>query len=388
MAYILTKNVRINIEANEMKKYRHLVIFALLLLIFTASCHLPNQNSIATEPVDKVPPSDATDVYPNGKTRFGILLTPANHPNITYDDFVNGMLKAAAVGGHVSYIANWPDAEEAIGILSAIKDVADVLDLITIFQISPTSVNEPAPPGDLPHTFSDPEVRARYLSDVEAIASIQPDYLNIAGEINLMAYFNREEFDHFASLYGQAYDIVKAVSPDTQVGVSYHLTAYFTVPQFDLPNILGPQDFYGISSYPSWTVYEGHYPSIAEIPAEYFDRLKVAFPEAPIIFTEIGWTTAGQGNEADQQAFIRRMPDLLRVANPRFISWAMLHDVQFFSTDIISDELMEELIRVGVDPVLLFEELNSIGLFYRNGAPKPGWYDALDLVFDYPEEDF
>ena len=90
----------------------------------------------------------------------------------------------------------------------------------------------------------------------------------------------------------------------------------------------------------------------------------------------------------DQMRFIQRLPELLRGANPRFITWPMLHDVQFFDLNTISDELRETLDGLDLDPEVLFAEMNAVGLLYREGPPKPGWYEALELVFDYPEESF
>ena len=318
-------------------------------------------------------------------TSFGAILTPANHPDQSAEDFVDAMRKLADLGDHVSYIANWSGGDCNPAILSAIKEAATLLGLRTVFQLSPAAVSLPAPPDGLPASFADAAVRDRYLADVEIIAATAPDYLVLATEINLLAYLTPDAFDDFIPLYQAAYARVKEISPDTQVGVSYQLSTFFGAAQFDLPERLGPRDFYGISSYPSWTVYEGHYASVDDIPSAYFGRLKAALPDAPILFAEIGWTTGGKGNEIDQDAFVRRLPELLRDTEPVLVSWAQLHDVGFFTVDVMPEHLADTLAGLGVDAVELFAELNAVGLFYRDGLPKPAWATAKALEFDAPD---
>ena len=99
-------------------------------------------------------------------------------------------------------------------------------------------------------------------------------------------------------------------------------------------------------------------------------------------------TSGGQGSAEDQARFIQRLPELLRGANPRFVTWPLLHDVQYFDLGTISDELRETLDGLDLAPAVLFEEMNGVGMRYREGPPKPGWHEASGLVFDYPAESF
>src|SRR5574338_557736 len=92
------------------------------------------------------------------------------------------------------------------------------------FAIDPTA----APTGrdrlaDLPASlagkdFSDPDVRQAFISYAKYVAlNYKPAYLALGVEMNLYYEKAKADFDNFKSLYAEAYDDVKKISPDTQV---------------------------------------------------------------------------------------------------------------------------------------------------------------------------
>lgn len=314
---------------------------------------------------------------------FGVSYSPPNYPAVTLEDYQQGFRETLAVGTHVSYLYAWSGGDEEFAVTSMVMDTAKSLGITTLLQFSSTSIGFPDPPDKTvtPVSFNNPDVRTAYLDDVRRLAEIKPDYLVLVAEINLMYFLHWQEYEYYKTLYTQAYDLVKSISPTTQVGVSYHMDIFFGDEEYALYYDLGPQDFIGFTSYPSHLVYDGYTTSIATFPVEYYSRIRIVFPEIPVLFTEIGWPSAGDGSLEDQAEFIRRLPELLRDVNPVLISWALLHDVNYFQLFMLNDEQLAIMAKYNVDPVLLFDELNSMGLMQQWGPPKPGWLDAVKLDF-------
>ena len=60
-----------------------------------------------------------------------------------------------------------------------------------------------------------------FVKSAKALARMYPPYLCLATEINFLALQRLNEYLHFASLYKEAYQAVKQVSPKTKVFVSF-----------------------------------------------------------------------------------------------------------------------------------------------------------------------
>jgi hypothetical protein len=211
---------------------------------------------------------------------------------------------------------------------------------------------------------------------------LHPEYLVLATEVNFMYHLNRPEFDHFLTLYRQAYSEVKAISPSTQVSISYHMDMMFAYSQFEILEMVGPQDFVAFTSYPAWLVYSGFFPSVQDIPLWWYGRLKLLIAK-PIVFSEIAWPSAGRGNLEDQEQFVQRLPELLRIVNPELVTWALQHDVKHFRTEWLNEQQSLILQGFEVDAAELFTELNSMGLLSWDGPPKPAWFRALEWPSDF-----
>lgn len=320
------------------------------------------------------------------ESSFGISYSPPNYPFVTLDDYKQGLLEALAVGTHMSYMFGWGGGDEEFSVVQTVMASAKSLGMTTLLQFSPTSIGVPDPPDKSlsPISFNNPDLRTAYLDDVRRLAEIKPDYLVLCAEINLMYFLNWQEYTYYRTLYQEAYDLVKSISPTTQIGVSYHLDIFFGDEEYALYYDLGPQDFVGFTSYPGHLLYKGLVPSIADIPTGYYSRIRLLFPDTPVLFTEIGWPSNGDGSLEDQAEFVRRLPELMRDVNPALISWALIHDVDFFQINKLNDQQLAIMAEYDVDPVLLFDQLNSMGLMQQWGPPKPAWLDAMELNFSIP----
>lgn len=317
---------------------------------------------------------------------FGVLLTPAHMPTPRDGDLLQSLQETAHVGGHVSYMWEWAD-NTGFENIAALMPLYRAFGLKTFLQMSPTAIGRPVPPDGMAASFANPDVRSRYLADVERVAALQPDYMNLAAEINLLHHVDGElgtsQWSEYATLYREAYTRAKAISPNTQIGVSFHLDLLFGYEQYALIEELGEQDYVGFTTYPSWLVYKGVFASVDDIPVEYYDRVRIVVPEKPIVYAEIGWPSAGTGTYASQAEYVAALPRLLHGSAPVLMTWAMLHDVDHFKVEWLTEEQWEVLRGFDLDPVVLFAELNSMGLLFWDGPPKPSWLEAIELIFAF-----
>jgi hypothetical protein len=319
-------------------------------------------------------------------TPFGIELVPQNFPNSTIEDTLAALAATASIGSHSSFIWHWGDRPA----LPAILDLVPLMKqhgLKSLVQMGTVFLGQPAPPQGFPLSFGDPHVRALFLSDVATVASTRPDYFVLTTEVNLLHRFNPAEFENFRTLYQEAYALVKSISPGTSVGVSYLESLWFAnyfIDGVDVPALLAPSDFIAFTAYPEWLVSEGHYASIADIPAEWHGSTRYAYPDARILYTEVGWSSKGRGTPELQAEFVRHLPRLLSKVNAEIITWSLLADVEFFTRDLLTQEATEFLESIGVDIDTLFEHFNGMGLMRGDGQLKPAYADAAALNFKTP----
>lgn len=319
-------------------------------------------------------------------TPFGSELIVPGYPNITLAN-VYATLDLIGVIGSFSSLIWWWTNRQMLDNLPTLIAMTHERGLKSMIQVGPTFLGGADPPDGYVKSFSDPATRARYLADVELIARAKPEYLVLMTEANLTYKFAPEEWQAMRSLYSAAYARVKAISPSTQVGASWLYAlwyAHYFIDGVDLPAQLAPADFHGFTSYPDWLVLEGHYPSIAAIPADFHGRARLAYPSKPILFTEIAWPSKLKSTPEQQAEFVRNMPRILSLAAPALVSWALLSDVTFFSRDLLSAEDIALLEGIGVDIDQLFGHFNALGLLEGDGRPKPALFETLNLQFAAP----
>ncbi|MGE0355943.1 MAG: hypothetical protein AB7P08_03410 [Burkholderiales bacterium] len=314
-------------------------------------------------------------------TILGMEWIPANFPNSTGFDATEAMQLTAQVGGHSSFIWHWADRQAFTQIPSLVSSMHDH-GLKSLVQIGAIFLNAPEPPAGYPKSFGDPGVRTQYLNDVAAVARTKPNYMILATEINLLYRFNPAEFENFRTLYTLAAMTVRSISPQTKVGVSFLYSVWFAnyfLDDIDVPAMLWPMDFMGFTTYPEWLVREGHFPNVAAIPPEFHGAVRIAYPNAKIAFTEIGWASKHHGTPQEQADFVRNIPRLFSTSNPELLTWAVLHDMEFFDRSLLNEESTQFLEGLGVDIDALFGHFNAMGLRDGFGTPKPGWAEALTL---------
>lgn len=306
----------------------------------------------------------AASVY--GQAPRGVALTPRNFPDHTMADVDQAFGQARELGRHVVFIYQWGELDRDVVKVMLAK--AARARLIAILGLSPTTLDQGRKELDLPASlraqesgnlsFSNPAIRLAYLKLAASLAELKPPYLCLATEINLLAIQRLQEFLHFVTLYKEAYRVVKEVSPATTVFVTFQWEWVRILDAREpgriadhakIINIFRPElDLVGFTTYPA-----PFHKTPARLPPDYYTWMfhHIA-PLDPVMFMEAGWPTSGTGSEAEQVAFLERLPVLLKGIRMVGFEWALLHDVQIGSFDA---------------------NLNTVGLRYRSGRPKPGY---------------
>ena len=193
---------------------------------------------------------------------------------------------------------------------------------------------------------------------------MHPPYLCLATEINFLALQRLNEYLHFASLYKEAYQTVKRVSPETKVFVSFQWEWVRSLDAREphkikehrkIIDIFRPRlDVVGLTTYPA-----PFHDRPADLPEDYYFWMNRHIDSGDeVLMMEVGWPTGGSGSEAEQQAYIRRLPKLLDRVQVSVIAWALLHDVGLAEFDA---------------------NLNTVGLVSNSGQKKQAYADFKNL---------
>lgn len=314
-------------------------------------------------------------------TPFGVGFSLANYPNGGPSELLDFVALANTVGSHASFVWSWKN-QSSKALITGMVPVLQQSGLEVLVQVAPTALGAPVPPTGYVKDWSDPTTRQKYLDDVAELASARPDYLNLCAEVNLMHYLNPDQFEAYKTIYQEAYDLAKSISPETQVGVSFLDVVWIGFREFTLDQELGTMDWVGFTTYPGKLWHQGILSgdTIEEI-APWYSIIGRVYPDKPIIFSEVGWASVATGSEEEQRQFVEALPVLMDGARPVFITWTLLHDTQFFDPNSLSEEARQILEGLGVDPAELFSRFNGMGLLHQDGTPKPSWFEATKLDF-------
>lgn len=114
--------------------------------------------------------------------------------------------------------------------------------------------------GDEFWSFQDAFVKEKFIrSVITACELYQPDYINLAVEVNYLALLNPNEFRYFLDVYNYSKSLIDSLSPKTKVGVTFQLQLlagahgeWSRNESLSVINAFGDNiDYIGISTYPS-----------------------------------------------------------------------------------------------------------------------------------------
>ncbi len=290
-------------------------------------------------------------------TIVGVALSPAHMPNFSSADLSGFFDQAAVIGNHIVWICEW-ESMPPFGQIKAVHDMAVSDELKFHFYLSPIALfggrKNPAIPKSVGGTsFADPKVREAYKDEVLTLASLNPDVLGLATEVNFLAQ-NSTEYAAFVSLVGETYQAVKRKYPDQVVTISFQWDVMKSQKQFDrLKQFAGIVDVYSFTSYPD------AFGVPQKVPDDYYSGIRQYLPTQRVGISEFGWSSAPPSSEREQAAFYGRIPELMAPVRPEYVSLALLHDVNVFSGEL--------------------ERLNHVGLRLIDDEPKPSWMTIVNL---------
>jgi hypothetical protein len=321
---------------------------------------------------------------PAGPDRQGqprpFLMGVSSVPRIPTDDAYKEAFELAGKAGDLVLVQRAPPWDEFVpgGTVSdrtqrltrLERDLAQKYGLKLFLAVDPTDPEDRGRLAGLPDDlrgadFSDGRVRSAFISYAKYLAlNYKPAYMALGVEVDM--YFNRRgdaAFRTFQSLYFQAYDAVKSVSPSTQVFPTFQyedMQALLSVgpvsaqPAWSLVNRFVPKiDALAVSSFPGFV-----YASPDKVPEGYLDQLKARF-QLPLVVASTGWSSGLPGGDAvsgegEQAAFLTSTLAAAERLGASVVVWYLGRDV-------------EPPVSEG------FQPLATSGLLRADGGAKLAW---------------
>ncbi|MDX1535836.1 MAG: hypothetical protein R3346_03690 [Candidatus Spechtbacterales bacterium] len=270
--------------------------------------------------------ADNTNNQQNQRTQKGIGLSPKSFNGADFRQFFSKASKGSS-------IILWGGTWESLGAENSAPRV--VLELQEDYRHSSAIV------VDVPSETLAAQVDLRpLLEDAAAFAEeYKPAYMGLGNEVNFYYDFSPEEYEFRMQFYRDAYDMIKEVSPDTQVFTVFQLESMkgmqgglfggennpTRLSQWDLLEDAEVFDFIAFTSYPGLV-----YKHPDDIPQDYFRDI-LSHTDKPIAFSETGWFREGPDSEwessvEEQERYIRKLPSLISPTNPKFVTWLFLYD--------------------------------------------------------------
>lgn len=174
---------------------------------------------------------------------------------------------------------------------------------------------------------------------VEFASSQRPPYIFLGNESDAYYISNPEDYARWVEFYNRAYDAIKDVSPQTQVGPIFQyerLSGQGTFNQWTTPqwgaldeHDLNKVDIVGITLYPWLSV-----ATPEEVPDGYLDPLIEHVGDKPVAITETGWpgaelglATAWETSPDAQIRYIETLRRILEPANLKMLNWLHLYQM-------------------------------------------------------------
>lgn len=295
-------------------------------------------------------------------SKFGSHFSPKHLPESFWmiEDINEYYELSHQMGEHSALNVEWI-AEDFHEHAKALTNLSRDNGFKTHFYMSPISLADPRdkpaiPPSVGGNSFSDPIVREAYKEWALDIASIEPTYLGIGNEVNLLAA-NETEYPHFVTLIQETYDHVKQYYPDQIICVSFQWDVIKLLDQYELFDDFSESvDLFAFTSYPNILVSGDP----QEIPDDYFSSMINYLPTERIGVAELGWFSGSDGSEELQAEFFERLPELIDDADLEYFNLILMHDLPI---DLVPEE-----------------RFSTLGVRNWDGTPKLSW----DIIINYP----
>lgn len=220
-------------------------------------------------------------------------------------------------------------------------------------------------PANATNDWTNAEAKVLFKQMLVDFASYHPPYVFLGNESDAYFIANPVDYARWVAFYNEAYDAIKAVSPETQIGPVFQYERMsgqgyingWTTPYWGAleAHDLNKVDIIGITMYPWLSV-----ASPEQIPDGYLDPLIERIGDKPIAITETGWPgdplglqTAWEASPEAQLRFVAALDRILDGANLHILNWLHLY-------------------QMDVDPASAgFAEFMSISLRDAEGNKRP-----------------
>jgi hypothetical protein len=320
----------------------------LAILIFSIGLAAILGSACARPQVTTVPPSAPTKEVVKG---YGI--SPLGFPDdySRFSDFLQEIGKLP--NGGVMFNGSWredaeggSDAGKIPATAAALMQQAsaDHYTPIIVFGWRSDDKLLLSVPGDPANDWTNVEAQDLFAQMLVNFASqYHPPYLFLGNESEAYFITSPDDYARWVDFYNRAYDAVKAVSPETQIG-----------PVFQYERLSGQGNFNHWTT-PHWGALEAHdlskvdivgltvYPWLGvatpqEIPADYFAPLLERIGDKRVAITETGWPgenlgldTAWEQSPQAQLDYVTVLDRVLNGMNLKILNW--LHYYQMVPTD-------------------------------------------------------
>lgn len=319
-----------------------IIIISVSVALIFSSCNAGNEQ-------EDFPESPASSIIEKNDTgrefEIGMVPSPRSIPESSFEDLANAYEELGTIAD-VAMIWGNPGG---IGLYERLRQ-NQVITAVRVYGLKPVltlnfhTIKEipgqglglviDAPKGVAPDV-SNPEFRSLWVTEARKIAQeFQPEYFSLGNEINDYFQIHPADLNQYLSLFEEAYDGIKDVSPDTKVFVVFSYNHLIDNHQWSLLEIFAEiADLIGLTTYP-WK----HFDSPEEIDEDYYSRL-TQYLDKPIAFTEIGWPSTN--SELEQAEFLTRFLELTSGNDVEMINWLFLHEMdlsQGIGKDVFSPD--------------------------------------------------
>jgi hypothetical protein len=197
--------------------------------------------------------------------------------------------------------------------------------------------------------WSNADARVAFRDAVRSYASThRPALLFLGNESDFYVEQDPADYQRWVAAYNDAYDAIKAVSPQTRVGPVFNVEhmmglgtfSGWTTPQHEAYTLHDASriDVVGLTLYP----YLGR-ASPSDVPATYLDPVFSLIGSKPVAITETGWpahssgtAVAWQTGETQQVAFLNRLGEMLANRSVLLVNWLFLNPMSGGDQDVLA----------------------------------------------------
>lgn len=239
-------------------------------------------------------------------------------------------------GGHLSDATR----EQVTTVRDATKSRALLL-AIVLDPFDPTSRDrlQRLPQNYVGKDLTNGDLRQAFVQEAVFLAkNLRPAYLVLGSEVNATFERSPAAYLAFVGAYREAYDAVKAVSPETQVLPSFQYEELLGVipdlpphpPRWQLlKDYEGKIDLFGITTYPSFA-----YNVARKVPPTYYSSIREQ-TRLPVGFISVGYAS-GPGRDnlnsstpAEQRRFLQRLFEDADALGSPLVIWFAERDLSF-----------------------------------------------------------